>query len=132
MRLDVPNFTETTYQNGGDNEGSVGQRIRDIVGPVFVAVCHVEPTVGVPNPNLHKTQHIRGCQLSKSAFTLRGPFYTRNGHKSLQSGTPGITVEATKGGKTKQWKSEGVDRMGGICTIRDRIGRGLLVVVVCF
>lgn len=64
----------TAYQNSGDNECAVSQRVRDIVGPVSVAIRHVQPTVGVPNPNLHRTQDVRGCLLPATAFRLnRGP-----------------------------------------------------------
>lgn len=64
----------TAYQNSGNNERSVSQRIRDIVGPVSVAIRHVQPTVGVPDPNLHRTQDVRGCLLLATALWLnRGP-----------------------------------------------------------
>lgn len=80
----------TAYQNGGDNECPVGQRISDVVGPVFVAIRHVQPTVGVPNSNLHRTQSIRGCQLPTIALTLKQrAHYTRNGNQSLYPGAPG-------------------------------------------
>ena len=88
----APNPRQPTYQNCGDDECSVGQWISDIIGPVFVAIRHVKPTVGVPNPNLYRTQYIRGCWLSAMAFMLkRDPFYLRNRHKSSASGarTPG-------------------------------------------
>jgi hypothetical protein len=64
----------TAYQNSGDNERSVSQRICDIVGPVSVAIRHVQPTVGVPNPNLHRTQDVRGRLLPATVLRLnRGP-----------------------------------------------------------
>lgn len=49
------------YQNGGDDERAVGQRVRDVGGPVLVAVRHVKATVGVPDPNLHRGERVRGC-----------------------------------------------------------------------
>lgn len=80
----------TAYQNGGDNECPVGQRISDVVGPVFVAIRHVQPTVGVPNSNLHRTQGIRGCHLPIIALMLKQrAHYTRNGNPGLYPGAPG-------------------------------------------
>lgn len=78
------------------DECSVGKRIGDIIGPVFVAVRHVKPTVGVPkSQSTQNTSHQRLPSVSNGFYAKRGP------------STPGMGTKAHSLGRGHQGTVQG-------------------------
>lgn len=51
-----PPETRPAYQDGGDDQGAVGQRVGHVGSLPPLAVGHVEATGGVPGPDLRDTK----------------------------------------------------------------------------